>query len=917
MTRVQALAAESEVVLRDGSTVHVRDTGAEDRLALERFLRGLSMESRQLRFFTAGPDLRMAADRAAGAHERGAASVVATTGSPPEIVAHACFEPLGDRQAEIAFEVADALQGRGISTILMAQLAARARARGIEEFIAEVLPENRRMLDTFRESGFPTEVRREAGDLRISLPTAVTAETLERYEERERGAAAAAIRHFLEPASVAVVGASRDPDSVGGRTLRNLLRSGFEGEVYAVNIRAREVQGLRAYESIDELPETPELVVVATPAEHVVSVAQASAVKGVPALLVLSAGFAEAGAAGARRQEALVATCRAAGMRLVGPNCLGVIGANDRFNATFAPEVPPPGQVGLLSQSGGVALALIEQAAALGLGLSSFVSIGNRPDVSANDVLEYWEDDPSTDVVLLYLESFGNPRNFARIARRLSARKPIIAVHAGRSSAGARAAGSHTGAVVSGSGRGVDALLEHAGVVRAETLGELFDTAALATAQPLPAGRRVAIVTNAGGPAILCADAAEASGLLIPELSKKLRSRLARALPEHAGTANPVDMLAAAGPSEFEEVVGILAASGEVDALIAIFVPALAAHSDDVDDAVSAAARDAEVPTLLVTFGTRHPGRDPSRPPVFTYPEDAARALARLAKHVEWRDRPRGVVPELRGARRAEAAALMGGTVPDAGRWLRDEEVAELLDCWGIPRVEQRSANGPAAAGRAAAALGGRVVLKAFGEDIVHKTEVGAVELGLAGEDDVVRAARRMSRRLRAAGLHPDAFVVQREAAAGVEMLAGIAVDPLLGPLIACGAGGTAVEVLGDVAVGLAPLTDVEAKRMVLSLATFRLLDGYRGAPPADVDALEDILLRLGALADAHPEVAELDCNPVVVGPHGATVVDARIRVDAPRREPPWPALGAVPPSVVPTDRSGGGSRMPSKRPRS
>ncbi|HET8822708.1 MAG TPA: GNAT family N-acetyltransferase [Thermoleophilaceae bacterium] len=914
---MRALATESEVVLRDGSTVHVRDARAEDRDALERFLRALSMESRQLRFFTAGPDFRMAADRAAGAHERGAASVVATTGSPAEIVAHACFEPLGDGQAEIAFEVADALQGRGISTILMAQLASRARARGIAEFVAEVLPENRRMLATFRDSGFPTEVRREADDLRISLPTDLTVETLERYEERERGAAGAAIRHFLEPASVAVVGASRNPDSVGGRTLRNLLSSGFEGEVYAVNRRAREVQRLRAYRTVDELPKAPELVVVATPAADVVGVAQTCAMKGVPALLVLSAGFAEAGGDGMRRQEALTATCRAAGIRLVGPNCLGVIGAKARVNATFAPDAPPPGQVGLLSQSGGVALALIEQATALGLGLSSFVSIGNRPDVSANDVLEYWEDDSSTDVVLLYLESFGNPRNFARIARRLSRRKPIIAVHAGRSSAGARAAGSHTGAVISGSGQGVDALLEHAGVVRAETLGELFDAAALATAQPLPAGPRVGIVTNAGGPAILCADAAEAGGLRIPELSKKLRSRLAQALPAHAGTANPVDMLAAAGPSEFEEVVGTLAASDEVDALIAIFVPALAADADEVDEAVSAAAREATVPTLLVTFGGRHPGRDPSRPPVFTYPEDAARALARLAKHVEWRNRPRGVVPELLGVRHAHAAGLLTGVVANGGRWLRDEEVAELLDCWGVPRVEQRSARGPAAAGRAAEALGGRVVLKAFGEGIVHRTEVGAVELGLAGEDDVARAARRMSRRLRAAGLHPDGFVVQRELAAGVEMLAGITVDPLLGPLVACGAGGTSVEVLGDVAIGLAPLTDVEARRMVRSLATFRLLDGYRGAPPADVAALEDILLRLGAAAAAHPEVAELDCNPVVVGPHGATVVDARIRVDAPRREPPWPALGAAPPSVVSTDRSGGGSRMPSERPRS
>ena len=911
---MQELDSESEVVLRDGSTVHVRDALGRDFDGLERFLRGLSTEARQLRFFTAGPNLRLAAQWGVDAQDRGAASIVATVGDPPEIIAHAAYEPVGDGQAEIAFAVADSLQGRGIATVLMARLAGRARERGIDTFVAEVLPENRRMLDTFRESGFPMEVRRADDDLRITLTTALTADTLERYEERERIASRAAIRHFLQPSSVAVVGASRDPDSVGGRTLRNLLSSGFEGAVYAVNRRAREVQGLRAYRSVEELPEAPELVVVAAPAAHVVSIAQASAVKGVPALLVLSAGFAEAGADGVRRQEALVATCRAAGMRLVGPNCLGVIGAKARLNATFAPGVPPPGRVGLLSQSGGVALALIEQTAVLGLGLSSFVSIGNRPDVSANDVLEYWEDDAATDVVLLYLESFGNPRNFARVARRLSTKKPIIAVHAGRSSAGARAAGSHTGAVISGSALGVDALLEHAGVVRAETLGELFDVAAVAESQPLPAGRRVGIVTNAGGPAILCADASEAAGLLVPELSRKLQRRLRGVVPAHAGTTNPVDLLAAAGPTDFREVVGALAASGEVDAVIAIFLPALSAQSDQVDDAVSSAARDAGLPVLLVTYGARQAGRPPSRPPVFAYPENAARALARVTRHVEWRDRPRGALPALPDVRLDAAVGLVARIAAEGGRWLRDEEVAELLDCWGVARVEQRSARGPVAAGRAAAALGGRVALKASGEGIVHRTEIGAVELGLAGEDDVVRAARRMSRRLRAAGARPERFVVQRQVGAGVEMLAGIASDPLLGPLVACGAGGTAVEVLGDVAVRLAPLTDMDAARMVRSLATFRLLEGYRGAPPGDVAALEDLLLRLGALADAHPEVAELDCNPVVVGPRGITVVDARVRVEPARRGPPWPALGAAPPSVVPTERSGGGPRMLSKR---
>ena len=912
MTRVAA-PRESDVVLRDGSTVHLRDALPDDRAELRRFLDGLSIEARRLRFFTAAPDLESAARWAAGATERSAVSVVATAGDPGRIVAHAGFEPLDNGVAEIAFEVAESLRGRGLATLLMAQLAARAGERGIEKFIAEVLPDNRRMLEVFRESGFPMELRRTAYDLRIELSTALTRETLERYEERERLAAGAAMRHFLAPASIAVVGASRRAGTVGGQVLRNLLRCGFEGPVYAVNHRARRVQGLVAHGSVDDLPEVPELVVVATPADAVVAVARDCALKGVKALLVLSGGFAEMGPEGQRRQDALVATCRAAGMRLIGPNCLGVIGGAGRVNATFAPHLPPPGRVGLLSQSGGVGLALMEQAATLGLGLSSFVSIGNRPDVSPTDVLEYWQDDPSTDIVLLYLESFGNPRNFARAARRLSADKPVLAVHAGRSSVGARAAASHTGAAIAGSGVGVDALLAHSGVVRVDTLRELFDTAALASAQPLPRGGRVGVVTNAGGPAILCADACEAAGLEVPELSKRLRRKLAGPLPPHAATSNPVDMLAAAGPAEFEKTVTALARSGEVDAVIAIFVPALAAAVDEVDEAVARAAREAGLPVLMVTFGPQRADGADARPPTFTYPENAARALGRLVRHVEWRNQPRGALPALDDVRRGEAADVLAAAVADGGRWLRDDEVRQLLDCWGVPMVEQRAARGPAAAGRAAAELGGPVVLKASGEGIVHKTELGAVELGLAGEQVVARAARRMSRRLRAAGTPAEGFVVQRQLRGGVEMLAGISVDPLLGPLVACGAGGTAVEVLGDVAVRLAPITDVEADGMVRSLSTFPLLDGYRGAPKADIAALENVLLRLAALADAHADVAELDCNPVVVSERGATVVDARVRVEPTRPGPLWPALGAEPPSVVSTEGGNGRPRMPAR----
>jgi acyl-CoA synthetase (NDP forming)/GNAT superfamily N-acetyltransferase len=897
------------IVLRDGSTVDVREAVPEDEDELYHFLAALSPEAQALRFFTHAADLESAARWAATAADRHAFGLVATAGAPSRIIAHASFEPMGAEAAEVAFEVADAMRGKGLATILMAQLAAAAQSRGIRFFVAEVLAENRRMLEVFRESGFPTRMARDGDELRVTLTTQLSEETLVRYEQRERVAAAAAVRHFLEPDSVAVIGASRTPGTVGAEVLSNILRSGFEGRVFAVNREATRVQGLAAHKSVTDLPDAPELAVLAIPAEAVPGVARECALRGVRALLVLAAGFAETGPEGRLREEELLAICRAAGMRLLGPNCLGAMGAE--INATFAPHRPPAGRVGLLSQSGGVGLALIEQAATLGLGLSSFVSIGNRPDLSANDILEYWEEDPSTEVALLYLESFGNPRNFARIARRLAARKPVIAVHAGRSAAGARAAASHTGAAIGTSDVGIQALLAHAGVVRAESLGELFDTGALAAAAQLPAGRRVAIVTNSGGPAILCADACHTAGLELPELSAGLRAELAGRLPAHTATSNPIDMLAAAGPSDFEAAIAALDGSGEVDALIAIFVPALAATADAVDAAVASMARDVGLPVLQVQFGALPRARDPSRGPVFSYPESAARALARLVRHVEWREEDRGRLPELEGVRRGEAAGVIAGAAAGRGRWLRPDEVAVVLDCWGLPLVEERRVRGATAAGRAAAELGGRVVLKAFGDRIVHKTELGAVELDLEGERDAARAARRISRRLRNQGLRASGFIVQRQIDAGVEMLTGISADPLLGPLVACGAGGTAADVLGDVAVRLAPLTDLEARRMVRSLSTFALLDGYRRAPRADIAALEDVLLRLGALADAHPEVAELDLNPVVVGESGATVLDARVRVEPAQPRTPWPALGAEPPSVLFPERGGEEHRMP------
>jgi len=534
---------EAEIVLRDGSTVHVRPVRPDDMTAIRTFLDDVSDESISFRFFGA-VDLDWVTRWAVNVDYADRFALVAETGSPRRVIAHAAYIRLGptpmparergtgqgaNGRAEVAFLVADAWQGRGISTILLAQLADVAQQHGIATFEAQVLPANHRMIEVFRLSGFPVELHSTPGSIDIELPTSLSGEALACFEERERQAAVAAVRAFLEPSSVAVIGASRRRDTVGGQILHNLLASEFAGPVYAVNEHATVVQSLPAYHSILDVPTAVELAVVVVSAERVVDAARKCAQAGVRALLVISAGFAETGAEGSRRQRELVNVCRDAGIRIVGPNCLGVINTNAdvRLNATFAPHAATPGRVGFMSQSGGLGIAIIEAAAKAGVGLSSFVSVGNQVDLSGNDMLRYWEQDAETDLALLYLESFGDPRKFARIAPRFAQKKPLIAVKSGRSAAGARATSSHTGALLSASDVTVDALFEQAGVMRTDTLGEMLNVAALLSTQPVPRGDRVAIVTNAGGPGIMCADACQAAGVSVPELPQDIRARLA------------------------------------------------------------------------------------------------------------------------------------------------------------------------------------------------------------------------------------------------------------------------------------------------------------------------------------------------------------------------------------------------------
>jgi acetyl coenzyme A synthetase (ADP forming)-like protein len=900
---VAAAAPEAavDVVLRDGSTVHVRPAAPHDLESMHSFLAGLSPESRRLRYFSGGVNLEWAADAAVTAARPASYGVVATRGGDGRIVAHASYVGARQGRAEVAFEVADEIHGMGIATTLLAHLAEAAVADGIDWFDAQVLPENHAMIEVFRESGFDVRTRSLAGVIEVQFPTELSPEGRRRFDERERVAAAAAVRSFLVPASVAVIGASRRSGTVGNQVLRNLVEHRFEGPVYAINPRADHVASLPAYDSIEDVPHPVELAVVAVAADAALEAARGCARKGVRALLVLSAGFAESGPAGAERQRDLVEICRAAGMRLIGPNCLGLLNTAEAvsLDATFAPEFPPRGSIGFLSQSGALGLAIMDRAGPLGLGLSSFVSNGNKADISGNDLLEYWEEDPATQVIVLYLESFGNPRKFARIARRVGERKPILAVKSGRSAAGSKATGSHTGRIVSASELTVDALFRQAGVIRTDTLSELFDVARLIAAQPIPCGRRVAIVTNGGGLGILCADACDAAGLEVVELPQAVRTELASFLPAAAATTNPVDMIATASSDDYRRTVAAIAAADCVDSVIAIFVPPLATRSDDVARAVAEAAATADPElTVLTVFASDEPARDALvhdalRLPAYAYPEEAARALGKAAAHGVWRASPPGGVPAFDGLRGDEAAALIASALEREPGWLEPDEVQRLLSCYGIATPRSALVATPAAAVAAASGIGGPVAVKAVAPTLLHKTDAGAVALGLLGDTAVAAGAESVRSAAAAAGAEPVGYLVQAMAPAGVEMIVGVVEDPLFGPVVACGSGGTTAELARDVAVRLTPVTDVDAREMVRSLRMYPLLDGYRGAPRADVGALEEVVLRLAALIERHGEVVEVDLNPVIVSPDGATVVDARVRVDHAPPPKPWPAVGA------------------------
>ena len=880
MTSTSVSTDAVDVILRDGSTLRLRPPHGSDRQALVRFFETLSERSLYLRFHGVPTIDERLVDPVLDPDwgDRGALIGSVVEAGEERVVAVANYVRLRDPlSAEVAFAVADAYQRRGVGTRLLEQLAARAASHGIERFVGEVMADNAGMIKVFEGIGFEVARTFAGGEVEMTFPIAATAGYVSRVEERDHTAVVASLRPFFEARSVAVIGASSRRGTIGGELYRNILAGEFAGAAYPVNRNGESVAGVKGYRSIAEISDPVDLAVICVPASAVLDAVESALDRGVRAVCVISAGFAEMGSEGEERQRSLLALVRAHGARLLGPNCLGISSAAVRLNATFASRAAPPGNIGFSSQSGALGLALLEAAESRGLGLSAFVSIGNKADVSSNDLLEWWEDDAATEIVLLYLESFGNPRTFARLARRVARRKSILAVKSGTTAAGARAASSHT-AALAGSETAVDALFHQAGVIRAESLEELVDVATLLSTQPMPKGRRVAVLTNAGGLGILCADACEAVGLELPSVGEETQRAISAALPAEASLANPIDMLGSATDASYETVLPLLLADPAIDAAIALFVPAVSATADAVAAAIVRAAGvgDHGKPVLAVVMsaeGIPAALRTRAHPAAaFAYPESAARALGRAAERAEWLRRPLGSVPELAGIDHAAAEAVTERALARTmDGWLEPAEARQLLLAYGIPLVPEDVAASEDEAAAAARVLGYPIVVKTAAPG-AHKTETHGIALDLADEAAVRAAVERIG----------VPVVVQPMIRGGTELLAGLVQDPVFGPLVAFGPGGVLAELIGQASFRIAPLTDLDAEELVQEGKAGRLVRGFRGAPPADPALLADLVHRLARLGEDLPAVAELDLNPVLALPDKCVAVDARIRVRRP-----------------------------------
>ena len=871
-----------DAVLADGGTVHVRPIRPGDAAAHRAFFGAQSPQSVYFRFF--GPrselsDTEVARFTTVDYHDRMAFVAFLRD----EMIAVGRYDRLaGGDEAEVAFAVADGHQGRGLATLLLEYLATYAAEKGITRFAADTLIDNRRMLEVFQAAGFRQESRSiEYGVVHLAFDIEPTGASLAASERRAWTAGVHSIARILRPQSVAVIGAGRSPTGIGHSVVRNLVDGGFKGKVYPVNPNVETLLGLACAPSVEAIDGPVDLAVLAIPAAQCIEAVDACSRKEVKGLVVITSGFAEVGVEGAALQRELLLRAHRGGMRIVGPNCFGVINTapDVSLNATFASRTPAHGGIAFASQSGALGIAILEQSLTSGLGLSSFVSMGNKSDVSSNDLLRFWQQDGQTRAILLYLESFGNPRAFARVAPVVSRTTPIVVVKSGRSSAGTRAAASHTAALASPD-TVVDALFHQAGVIRVDTLEELIDCGQLLANQPALTGNRLAIIGNAGGAAVLAADTCEAAGLSVPEFDTATQAALREIAGPNAGVSNPVDLGAGATSRLFEEAMRIALRSPSIDGCVVILAPVATANAEDVAGAMARLDTGTR-PLVFVHLGDSTAPAALSQGkrsiPCYAFPERAVRALGRIAGHSNWKNRPLGHVPILDGIDAGAAHAIAKGFLavnPDGG-WVSPGEAVSLLRSFGIATAGEAAVSSAAEAAEAATQLGYPVALKAVGPTILHKSDVGGVRLDLATPDDVAAAFTAMSISL---GDAMEGGIVQ-SMHRGVELITGVVTDPLFGPVVMFGSGGTAVELFGDRVLRILPLTDQDAHEMVRSIRGAPLLFGHRGAPACDVAAVEDVLLRVARFADEVPQLSEMDLNPLIASPRGAVAVDVRIRL--------------------------------------
>lgn len=716
------------------------------------------------------------------------------------------------------------------------------------------------------------------------MASILSAPPAHRLEGSDGGIAA-----LVAPHSIAVIGAGRTPRTMGHQILSNLVQHGFTGAVYPVNPKARAVGAVRAWPDVQSIPEAVDLAVVVVPREQVLDVAEQCGQAGVRGLVVISAGFREVGPAGAAIEAKLLGIVRRHGMRMVGPNCMGIINASPEvsMNATFAPLMPPFGHAAFVSQSGALGVSVLDYAREYGIGISQFVSVGNKADVSGNDLLSYWEHDPSVKVILMYVENFGNPAKFLDIASRITRVKPIVVVKAGRTQSGARAAVSHTGALAA-SDVAVDALLTQAGVLRAGTIEELFDIAMAFGVRSLPRSRRTAIVTNAGGPGILAADAMEGVGLELPRFATETISGIQPLLPPEVSVGNPLDLIASATPAGYRSAISALMKDPFVDCVVPIFIPPLGVESDAVARSITDSARqNPDKPVLAVLMGRNGLSEwravmHASGIPTYIFPESAARGIAALNRYREMASRPREA-PEPLDVDRARAEGIIARAQHEGRPRLNELESLAVLDAYGIPVVGARLATARGAAVLAACELGFPVAMKVVSPDISHKSDVGGVSLGVSGEKAAGLAWDRIMADVQrnAAGARVDGVLVEHQVDHGLEIIVGMKRDPTFGPLVMAGLGGIFVEALRDVVFRIAPLTAADARDMLSSLRGSALLKGVRGRPAVDRAALETVIRRVAQLAVDFPQIAELDINPVLAFEHRVVAVDCRVAFTA------------------------------------